>query len=182
MALSGVVDQHLRACSGFSSIVAQGSEGWDRPSPCSEWDARGVVEHVIGFHDVLVLRPLGAKPERPKGDPVLRWEVTYAALSTLLSSYGAEVPSSPVDLPGLLPALRTEVLVHTWDLAMAIGADADLDEQLCAIALAGVQEHRSEYRGSGMFAAPASVGHGAPVADQLVAVLGRDPGWRPTPP
>ena len=33
-----------------------GDGRWDRPSPCADWDARGVVEHVIGFHEVLVLR------------------------------------------------------------------------------------------------------------------------------
>jgi uncharacterized protein (TIGR03086 family) len=180
--LSEVASQHLRACSGFSLIVAQGEGRWDRPSPCPEWNARGLVEHVIGFHDVLVLRPLGAKPERRKGDPIPRWEVTSGALSTLLNGYGEHMPTSPVDLPRLLPALRTEVLVHSWDLAMALGVDAELDEELCAIALKSAQGHEAEYRASGMFSASVSVTDHAPVADRLVALLGRDPGWRPSSP
>ena len=39
-----------------------------------------MLEHVIGFHDVLLLRPLGLKPERPRDDPQIRWELTYGAL------------------------------------------------------------------------------------------------------
>jgi hypothetical protein len=39
-----------------------------------------VLEHVIGFHDVLLLRPVGLKPERPRDDPQLRWKLTYGAL------------------------------------------------------------------------------------------------------
>lgn len=35
----------------------------------TEWDARGVLEHVIGFHEVLLLlRPLGIRADRPKND------------------------------------------------------------------------------------------------------------------
>jgi len=180
VALSEVASQHLRACSGFSLVVATGEGRWDRPTPCTDWDARGLVEHVIGFHDVLVLRPLGAKPERPKGDPIPRWEVTYGALTTLFHGYGEQMPTSPVDLPRLLPALRTEVLVHTWDLAMALGVEAELDEELCAIALAEAQEHEAEYGASGMFSASVPVASGAAVTDRLVALLGRDPGWRST--
>lgn len=182
MGLSELSGQHLRACAGFSSVVARGEGRWDRPSPCPEWDARGLVEHVMGFHDVLVLRPLGAKPKRPKGDPVPRWELTHEAMSTLLHEYGELLPDSPVDLPGLLPALRTEVLVHTWDLATALGVDAHLDEELCAIALRGALGHEAEYRASGMFSASVAVSEGASVTDRLVALLGRDPGWRRSTP
>ena len=82
--MSAPVDRHCRACAGFGQVVAQVGDRWGRPSPCAEWDARGVLEHVIGFHDVLLLRPLGAKPQRPKDDPVARWQVTEAAISGLI--------------------------------------------------------------------------------------------------
>ena len=66
-----VTDRHRRACVGFGAVVDRVGERWDRPSPCPEWDARGVLEHVIGFHDVLLLVPLGAKPDPPPG--TTRW-------------------------------------------------------------------------------------------------------------
>jgi hypothetical protein len=51
--MSDLIADHGTACSGFSAIVAHGEGSWTNPSPCAEWDARGVVEHVIGFHDEL---------------------------------------------------------------------------------------------------------------------------------
>src|SRR5207237_8456457 len=73
-------ERHLTVCRRFGESVRAAKGKWERPSPCDAWDARGVLEHVIGFHDVLLLRPLGLKPDRPHGDPQRRWELTYGAL------------------------------------------------------------------------------------------------------
>lgn len=174
--------QHLRACAGFSRVVEQGDGRWERPSPCPEWDARGVVEHVIGFHDVLILRPLDAKPQRPKGDPTARWHATYVALSTVLGDLGGDLPEAPVGFRSLLPALRTEVLIHTWDLAKALGVEAGLDDDLCAVVLQGVEQHAGRYQASGMFGEAVALPAEAPVVDRLVALLGRDPAWQASSP
>ncbi|EUA42201.1 mycothiol maleylpyruvate isomerase N-terminal domain protein [Mycobacterium xenopi 4042] len=55
---------HLAVCRRFGDAVRAADGKWQRPSPCEGWNARDVVEHVIGFHDALLLRPLGLKPER----------------------------------------------------------------------------------------------------------------------
>jgi hypothetical protein len=57
-----------------------------------------VLEHVIGFHDVLLLRPLGVKPDRPRDDPQRRWELTFDRLCEALQREGlferiVEVPA-----------------------------------------------------------------------------------------
>jgi len=59
-----------------------------------------VLEHVIGFHDVLLLRPLGLKPDRPRDDPQLRWELTYQALEKALEP-GRRLFERVVDVPQL---------------------------------------------------------------------------------
>ena len=41
----------------MGDVVGQVGERWRRRSLCPVWDARGVLEHVIGFHKVLLLRP-----------------------------------------------------------------------------------------------------------------------------
>ena len=76
----GLGEQHLAVCRRFGESVCAANGKWDRRSPCDAWDARGVLEHVIGFHDVLLLRPLGLKPDRPRDDPETRWELTYGQL------------------------------------------------------------------------------------------------------
>jgi uncharacterized protein (TIGR03086 family) len=172
---------HLRACKGFSRIVAEADGRWERPSPCPGWDARSVVEHVIGFHDALLLRPLSAKPERSKGDPVARWTVTLSAITSLLQVRGedptVDEESNGIDLERLLPILTTEVLVHTWDLARAVGVDAFLDAELCDASYRAALRNERFLRESGMYDLSVPFPENAPAEAKLVAVLGRDPFW-----
>jgi uncharacterized protein (TIGR03086 family) len=178
-----VIARHLRACDGFTAVVEGVGDHWSWPSPCPEWDARGVVEHVIGFHDVLLLRPLGAKPDRPKGDPTTRWAVTVPAIASVLHSAGdglvLSVPGgADIDLVRLLPMLTTDVLTHTWDLAKAAGTPVSLDPELCMDAYQAVRHNVESLESTGMFGSPVPVPDDADVTTTLVALLGRDPAWR----
>ena len=174
--------RYRRACYGFGSVVQQVGGRWEAPSPCPEWDARGILEHVIGFHEVLLLRPLGAKANRPKDDVPGRWAATQLVLFTVLDANWAHPVALPggstLDVAALLPALTTEVLVHTWDLAKAIDLDVDLDQDLCEAALSGAQTNEAALRSSGMFAGPVGLPADADAQSRLVALLGRDPLWQ----
>jgi uncharacterized protein (TIGR03086 family) len=177
-----VIERHIRACEGFSEIVARAEGRWERPSPCTDWDARSIVEHVIGFHDVLLLRPFNAKPQRPKGDPIARWAITLTAIRSALGGASTDFapaergPSTP-DLERLLPILTAEALVHTWDLARAVGIDAGLDPGLCKCAYEVVLPNEKQLRESGMFGLPIPVSDDSDAATKLIAFLGRDPSW-----
>jgi uncharacterized protein (TIGR03086 family) len=175
-----LIDRHRRACDGFSAIVGQAEGRWNRPSPCTEWDARGVVEHVIGFHDVLLLRPMGTKPTRPKDDPATRWSITVPAIFSTLADASdgyltgdAGIPD--VDIRRLLPMLTTDVLVHTWDVARAVGVEAVLDADLCERSLALVLANEAGLHASDMFGPPLPVPDDADAQTKLLALLGRDP-------
>ena len=183
--MSDAIARHRRACDGFSRVAGLVQQDqWDRPTPCSEWDARALVEHVIGFHDFLVLRPLGVRANRPRTDPAARWDATRAALFTALDQPGAL--DRATDLPGggqntprtMLAALTTDVLVHTWDLARAIGVAPDLDPELCAAAFAAIPTSGLP-RDSGMFGADVDAPADADAATRLIAFYGRDPSWNP---
>ena len=163
--------------------MVQGEGHWTDSSPCPEWNARGVVEHVIGFHDVLLLRPLGTKPTRPRDDPAVRWGLTVPAIRWAMDSGSVradeEAGSTDLDLDRLLPMLTAEVLVHTWDLARAIGVDPRLDPELCEVSCAVVGTNDESLRSSGLFRPPVVVPAGADAATRLVALMGRDPQWSP---
>jgi uncharacterized protein (TIGR03086 family) len=183
-ALSEIVGRHLGVCARFSDVVAVAHGRWDHPSPCAGWDARAVVGHVIGFHDVLVLAPFGRRPARRGTGPGSRWEATAAAVEATLrhierGPVEAHERSAASALVRLLPAITTDVLVHTWDLARAVGTAAALDPAACTIACEGVRRHAAEVRASGMFAPPVPVPDTAGVEDRLVALLGRQPRWEP---
>jgi uncharacterized protein (TIGR03086 family) len=175
-----MTSRHLLACEGFSAIVHQADGAWDNPSPCTEWDARGVLEHVIGFHDVLLLRPTGTKPKRPRDDPTARWDVTAAAVRAAVDGSRAEPSaddSSQPDLARLLPMLTTEVLLHTWDLARALGVDPRLDSGLCEVSYQMALSNDQKLRSSGLFGPAIPVPDDTDPATRLVAFLGRDPEW-----
>ncbi|MCV7099501.1 maleylpyruvate isomerase family mycothiol-dependent enzyme [Mycobacterium palustre] len=166
---------HLAVCRRFGEAVGAAHGNWDRRSPCDAWDARGVLEHVIGFHDVLWLRPAGLKPDRPREDPRARWQLTYAALVDALESGAVARLKARV----LMPNLTRDVLVHTWDLARAVGADDRLDPAWCELCYAGLPADPRALAQSGMFSAPLPVGDESEPQARLLARLGRDPAWRP---
>jgi len=172
--MTEVLADHRQACASFTTVVRAAGGNWDAPSPCSEWDARGVLEHVIGFHDVLLLRPLEAKPTRPKDDPEARWALTVAALFEALGRPGVldEKRSS------LVGALTTDVLLHTWDLAKAVGVDVALDPRLCQMGLDRALAHKEQFEESDMFGPSVPVPDDASVQSRLLGFTGRDPTWQ----
>ena len=187
--MTPVGELHLAVCRRFGDAVQSADGKWDRLSPCDSWDARAVVEHVIGFHDVLLLRPLGLKPERPRDDPRRRWELTFHALQEALGREGlfervvqvpavGKNPTTTLNARKLVPRLTQDVLVHTWDLARAVGADDRLDPAWCAIFVEALPTDPNALSASGMFAAPVAVDEQADVQSTLLARLGRDPFWR----
>jgi uncharacterized protein (TIGR03086 family) len=184
-------ERHLAVCRRFGEAVNAAKGKWNRSSPCDAWDARAVLEHVIGFHDVLLLRPLGLKPDRPRDDPRLRWELTYGQLEKAFAPDGhlfervVDIPQlvgSParrLDARAVVPNLTRDVLIHTWDLARAVGADDSLDARWCELFNAALPTDGQALSGSGMFDAPVAVGEHADVQSKLLARLGRNPNWQP---
>ena len=187
----GLGDRHLAVCRRFGESVRAANGKWDRRSPCDAWDARGVLEHVIGFHDVLLLRPLGLKPDRPRDDPQIRWELTFAALQQAFEPAQRlfervvdvpqlhDNPATRLDARAIMPNLTRDVLIHTWDLARAVGADDRLDARHCEQCYAELPTDPDALSISGMFDAPVAVGDQTDVQSKLLARLGRNPHWQP---
>jgi uncharacterized protein (TIGR03086 family) len=142
------------------------------------------VEHVIGFHEFLLLRPLAVNARRPREGPPDRWNTTARALFECLETDG--VLDRATDLPGggqssarlMLGALTTDVLVHTWDLARAGGVEPNLDPALCTAAYDAAVGSGLR-RGDGMIGPEIAVPSDAAIELRLVAFYGRDPAWQP---
>jgi uncharacterized protein (TIGR03086 family) len=185
--MDALVERHRLACDGFARVAgAVRADQWSLPTPCTEWDARALVEHVIGFHEFLLLRPLGVRAQRPREGPAERWHATAAALFTALETDGAL--DRATDLPGggqssprqMLGALTTDVLVHTWDLARAGGIEPQLDRELCEAAYEAARAAGLS-RDGGMIGAETGAPPDAGFETRLVALYGRDPAWCSTP-
>jgi hypothetical protein len=103
--------------------------------------------------------------------------LTYDSLAEALAAGKA----AKLDGYRMLPNLTRDVLVHTWDLARAVGADDRLDPAWCRLFYAGLPADPQALTSSGMFKAPVAVHGESDAQAKLLARLGRDPCWRPDP-
>ena len=130
------LDRYRTVATGFDAVVGTITpEGWGAASPCDGWTARDIVVHVVDGHRSVVAlasddtpRPLG-----PEEDPAAAWSEASRAIAALLADedVAARVvagPAGPMAVGDIIGSFVTmDLLVHTWDLARAVGADDRLD-------------------------------------------------------
>ena len=128
-------------------LVGQVGPGqWDNPTPCTEWNVRTLVGHLIvarqGCCALLKAAPAAKyvslydrQGEAAGTDPVTTLKNAVRSVRAAFAEPGAlgRTVDHPIgDIPGnrLLGMLIGDSVVHSWDLATAIGVDPGLDEQL----------------------------------------------------
>jgi uncharacterized protein (TIGR03086 family) len=72
--------------------------------------------------------------------------------------------------------VTNDVLVHTWGLATAVGADVVLDPDEVQTALATYRSLGDDVRNPSVFGDEVPAPPGADAQDRLLAYTGRDPG------
>ena len=73
-----------------------------------------------------------------------------------------------------------ELLSHSLDVALATGTDLHPDDDLLAMAMEVAQGMGDALRRPGMMGPEVPVPAGAPLEDQFLGLLGRDPAWAPS--
>lgn len=165
---------------GFSErLVEVGESDWSLPTCCDGWDVTHLVDHAIGAQR-MVPRALGAAGDidATGDDLALVWGTVRRGAEETLSAPG--VFDQTVKLPFGEMAVKdgigfplSDLLVHTWDLARAIGADDRLHADACAQALANLEPIDALLRGPGVYGPKLEPAAGADVQDRLLAFLGR---------
>jgi uncharacterized protein (TIGR03086 family) len=161
-------------------------DDWDRPTPCSEWDVRTLVDHVCGEQlwaphlvDGETIEQVG---DRYDGDVLgadpkatFRTAVEGSIAAFERADLDAIVHLSFGDVPCAvyLEQMLTDAEVHGWDLARALGRPAELDPETASHLLPRMRAQEGLIRASGMFAPGIEVPEGADDATQLLALLGR---------
>ncbi len=174
-------------------VEAIGPGDWDRPTPCTDWSVRDLVNHVVGedrwtvpliqgrtmadVGDSLDGDLLGDDPQSAAAqaaEEAVR-EVTATLTDDLRVqlSYGEEAGDEYVR------QLVADHAIHAWDLAAAVGADRDLDPALVAEVAVWFADREDLYRQAGMIAPTVATADTGPQA-QLLAAFGRDPAWSAT--
>jgi uncharacterized protein (TIGR03086 family) len=185
---------YRRSVDGFADRVSRvAPEQWSAPTPCSEWDVRALVNHVVGEERWTAPLFAGATiaevGDRLDGDllgvdPLAAARAAAEETNAVVSAPGAlarTVHLSFGDTPAdeYVNQLVADHLVHGWDLAVAVGTDTAMDPEVlayCARWFAGVED---AYRSSGAIGPPVPVPPDASEQDRLLGAFGRDPGWSP---
>ncbi len=174
-----------RALAGTDRLITGIDAGqWSASTPCTEWDVRAVVTHLVSgnlyFAALVRDDPQPDRSHAPRADdPIDVYRSSSATLRTAFAQPGVlervyQAPIGPAPGSVLVHLRITELLVHGWDLARATGQPADLPADLAETELAVWRAQFSDGVPDGRpFASPQPVTAHAPAIDHLAAFLGR---------
>jgi uncharacterized protein (TIGR03086 family) len=151
---------------------------WSMPTPCPEWTARDIVDHVVDVHR-RALALLGTDLPPDADDPMRAWSAASAAMFAALQdpTQATRVVSPRFgDMPFEQLASRmvcSDALVHTWDLARATHQDEHLDAGAVEFAWTWMQGVGDNLRASGDFGPPVDPPPDADIQTRLLCFLGR---------
>jgi len=180
--------RHGRALTRFGELVQSvGAGHWHAPTPCTEWDVRQLVNHLVV--EQLWVPPIVAgrtvaeigdafQGDQLGADPVAAWDKAAAASGAAFAEPGAlqrTVHLSYGDRPaeGYCAEMTADLLVHSWDLARGIGADETLDPELVDFVYEQFAPHAAALAQSGLFAPRVEVPEDADQQTKLLALTGR---------
>ncbi|WP_103381008.1 TIGR03086 family metal-binding protein [Pseudonocardia dioxanivorans] len=179
---------YRRASADFAARVHLAEGRWGAPTPCPEWDARALVNHLVNEErwtpPLLGGATIEEVGDRFDGDllgadPIATFDEAAAAA---LAAVEAVDPEKPVHLSfGDRPAreyvtqLAADHLVHAWDLARALGEDEKLDAGAVDAVLAWFGPTQGLYLEIGVIGPETPVGADASAQDRLLAMFGRTP-------
>ena len=186
--MTSVLELYARASDGFAQrLDAVSPEQWHAATPCADWDVRQLVGHVLD--EQLWIAPLVSGEtiaevgDRFEGDQLGddaagAWR---AARKLALESLSAEdalagtvqLSSGPDSTTSYLWQVTADTLVHTWDLARAIGAWERLDPECVDAVTEQLAPQVEAWRAAGVFAAAVEVGDDADPQARLLAMTGR---------
>lgn len=185
------LDQLLERTTEMTGRIIGGvkPEQFSAPTPCSEWDVRGVLNHVIGGNFFFAKVAAGEQvqvPAEPRDlvgdDPASAYnEGAKLALEAWRAPGVAEkIVHMPVgDMPG---AFGTGLhfmdhLVHGWDIARATGQEDLVDQELAEAAYGLIQGNIGDdlRKPGGPFGPEVAAPEGCSPVERLVAYLGRQP-------
>ena len=176
-----------RAAAEFSARLRDVGDRWTAPTPDADWDVRALVNHVAG--EALWLSPLlEGKTIADVGgrldgdvlgdDPVATWDLAVAEAAGVIAAVD---PAATVHLSygdrtaeEYLTEVGTDVLIHTWDLARAVGGDERLPADLVDRVAEWFPAAEEMWRGAGVIAARPEVPDGADAQTKVLAMFGRD--------
>lgn len=181
--MTDVVDQWKTVADLWGGELGAIGDRWGSPTPCEGWTVRDLVDHAVGVQ-LRLLDAAGAEgvagtalsDDDPAGDwrgVVERGLAAMRAPGALERSVPTPMGERPLGQAIGIPTL--DLMVHTWDLATALGRQVRLPEDMCEHALAQLTPMDAMIRAAGMFGPKVEVPADADVQTRLIAFCGRHP-------
>ncbi|MEM7091825.1 MAG: TIGR03086 family metal-binding protein [Actinomycetota bacterium] len=152
------------------------AEQWNADTPCEGWCVQDLVDHAVGVQIQFAGGLVGA--EIPEGAD---WPTARDAIRAKLDAGGALDGMTEMPPMGTVPKMvpfgiaASDLVIHTWDLARAIGADETLPPAAVAATHAGLQRFPPEaMRGAGMFGDEVAGADADDAQTQMLKFSGRD--------
>lgn len=168
---------------------------WDSPTPCAEWTVRDLLAHMTTENRGFAAAARGettsrdAWQDRPFSDDPRR---DYAeSADEVVTAFAAAEPE--FWLPNIHETFRfpakqaigfhlLDYVVHSWDVAAALGRTIALEDDLVAaaqeVADRDVPDGERRRRPNPGFQPPVTPTDDASPLTRLLAFLGRDPQWK----
>jgi uncharacterized protein (TIGR03086 family) len=181
-------DAYRRALDSFGRRVHLiDSDQWGLPTPCVDWDVHALVNHLVGENlwvpELLAGRTVAEMGDRFEGDllgddPIKAFDTSAQAAVQAANSDGALTRVAHLsfgDVPGeeYITELFADALIHTWDLARAIGTNDRLDPELVAKCAEWFARAEEGYRQAGVIEDHRDVPEEADPQTRLLAAWGR---------
>ncbi|MEU6510389.1 TIGR03086 family metal-binding protein [Streptomyces sp. NPDC046942] len=183
---------YTRATAQAAALIsAVRPEDLTRPTPCTEFDVRGLLSHIVGGSrriavvgeggDGMAVEPIagdveddgwGAAYDEIRNRVLKAWESDERMTSAVRVPWG-EVPGHAA-----LSGYVMEIVTHTWDLAEALGHPHELDPELAEFALTTARTVLPDSRPRDTatpFAPRTRAPENAGPYEELAAWLGRTP-------
>lgn len=124
------------------------SDHWDNPTPCADWNVRYLVAHVVGgnrfsplvlngetAHDaievVMTTPQLGDEPYEDFTTTSVEQRREFRVSGRL--ERPVDHPVGPMTAARFLSFRIFDITLHAWDLAIGIGADTALNDDLIEV-------------------------------------------------
>ena len=174
-------------------FAGMGDVNMNAPTPCSEWNVRDLLQHILygtiwieDIFDGKTVEEVGSKYDGDLiGDnPLAAYDDAVARAKRATAKPGAmeqvcHLRRGDVSGADYLTSMFTDAFIHGWDLAKGTGQDPTLDPELVVVCYDLAKKREERFRSSTAFGEGRVADPGTDAVDQtrMLAILGREAGW-----
>lgn len=183
------IEAFQKACEIASTNISHIKPAqWENPTPCSEWNLRQLVRHmvyeVLWVPDMLEGKTVKGVGNTYEGEilgrnPKKAWATASAKALEAVKSPNAMrriVHLSYGEVRGLhyCSEIASDIFIHAWDVAKATDVDTTLDADMVPFVYGFMAPRAEEMRSSGLFGeVPVEVSIKTEFPARLLALYGR---------